>query len=73
MAALRDLAVIADWTAPALCGGGAAQAPVDAAADDDDREPGAGDPNMEEPGDDDEAGEAEEGEPAPLTISPANG
>jgi len=52
LAALRDLAVIADWAAPALC----------AAPEQADTEGNTSD----------EAGEAEEREPAPLKISPAN-
>jgi hypothetical protein len=69
MAALRDLAVIADWASPALCdaqGGAnaetAASSPYD--LDDGDRPgPDAGS---------DGTGEADEREPTPLTISPAH-
>ncbi|HEY7371164.1 MAG TPA: hypothetical protein VIF57_03230 [Polyangia bacterium] len=61
MAALRDLTVIADWASPALCD--AFSSPPDALEDGDRRGPDA---------DSDGTGEAEEREPAPLTVSPAH-
>jgi len=65
MAALRDLTVIADWASPALCDAPAAAAAHDPAPppydleDGDRRRPDAGS---------DGTGEADEREPAPLTI-----
>jgi hypothetical protein len=75
MAALRDLAVIADWASPVLCNA-LGRAPDQDAVDESDerKKEAAASANEPEPDADrdDEAGEGEESEPAPLTISPAH-
>jgi hypothetical protein len=65
MAALRDLSVITDWAAPALCDAHA-QAGSEPGADAEDDDAGA--TQEAEP----ETDESSENEPTALTISPAN-